>query len=177
MEQPVSLTLKQKAFADHWILTRNCLASYKHAYDWKGTDANAYNEGVLLRNHVRVSAYIIENLEYQMDKMGVTPEWIMERLSQEAVGAASDGARATNLKTMAQIRGMLVQKIEHVEKSLPDDGIALSIAGLHYLKPPQTPDELDNEDKIVYHILMDKINGDTPNIPQLILRFLPSTPS
>lgn len=151
------LTLKQEAFAQAWARSRNNTVAYKAAYDWKGmTDKSVWEEACRVRLNPKVAARILDLLQEQADHADLTDEWILDRLMVEAKEAEGDGARATNLKTLAQTRAMLVQRNIN-EESRSDADAVLELVSADYVHPVRTATELKSKDMRLYKALMGKL--------------------
>jgi len=153
------LSLKEEAFARHWVLTRNDVASYKKAgysiMEAESMRVQAYQ----VRTRESVAKRILEFMANAFKHAKITPKMIEEKLWEEASLAESDGARATNLKTLGQVHAMLTQKHEVEEHSLTDHDLAMSIAGADYENPPETVEDLDKRDAEGYNWVITKLSS------------------
>lgn len=109
----------------------------------RGSNSEAYREAYSTENmkpetvHVKacevnsngkVQERIAEILN-QCQINEITPELIEKMLLNEAMNAQSDGARVQAIKTMAQVKAMLKDVREVVERTMTDAEIIESIAG------------------------------------------------
>ena len=160
VETLAGLTLKQEAFARAWARSRNNTVAYKAAYDWKGmTDKSIWEEACRVRNNIKVTARILDLLQEQADHAELTDEWILDRLMVEAKDAEGDGARATNLKTLAQTRAMLVQRNINENETKSDAEAVLELVSADYAQPPKDCSELKEQDMKLYKALMSKLGN------------------
>ena len=159
VETLAGLTLKQETFAHAWARSRNNTVAYKAAYDWKGmTDKSIWEEACRVRNNIKVTARILDLLQEQADHAELTDEWILDRLMTEVQHCDQPGARATNLKTLAQTRAMLVQRNIN-EETKSDAEAVLELVSADYAQPPKDCSELKEPDMKLYKALMGKLGN------------------
>lgn len=153
-----NLTAKQLAFCEAYVRLGNKTAAYKVAYN---TNSMAYdtikNEAYVLTKNPDIAMTIAQLVETQVDAENLTDEWIIERLMQEATTAPTDGARAACLKTLAQVKAMLIQVHRDEQDNKTDEQSALEIAGINYMPPPASPDDLKAEDRQGYDWLLGRL--------------------
>lgn len=107
----------------------NNTAAYREAYDTENmTDKSAIELASRENAKVNVRSRIAELLA-DCQTGDITPELIEKGLVNEALNADSDGARVQAWKTLAQVRAMLKEVRETVERTMTDDEIIESIAG------------------------------------------------
>lgn len=155
------LTLKQEKFCHEYLKTGNASEAYRRAYDVGRTTRDDTIRGMAHteRRKPHISARIAELAEKYIKPISVTPEWIEERLTIEALNAQTDGARASNLKTLAQVHAMLTMKHEDEAAGMSDAQLALAIAGADYSKAPASPDELSEKDRGLHDAILRKLGG------------------
>lgn len=125
----VPLTRKQEGFCRAYVANNGngTLAAKQAGYSEKTAYAIASEN--LRKPHLKDRIQEIE--QAALDVNQITPELVKKLILNEAMTAESDGARATNLKTLALSLGMLKENVQVSEK-MPDDQIveALREAGL-----------------------------------------------
>jgi len=159
VETLAGLTLKQEAFARHWVMTRSDIGSYKKAGYAVMSEECMRVEAFNIRRTDTVSQRIVELLAEAFKHAKVTPQLIEEKLWLEASNAESDGARATNLKTLGQVHAMLTQKQIIEEQNLSDHDLAMSIASAGLETTPETIDELNETDRTGYNWVIAKLSS------------------
>ena len=155
---PGGLTPKQEAFCHNYLMTGNASEAYRRVYECNGSSAKTiWEEACALRKNPTVAPRIAELAEEYIKPINVTPEWIEERLSIEALKAQSDGARASNLKTLGQVHAMLTMKNRDTSHETSDDELILSIVGADMVNPPVSIKDLNEPDRKLYATLMAKM--------------------
>lgn len=161
-ERVVTLpTVLQDAFARAWLRSRNNVTAYRAAgYKWEGMTQNTLAvEACRVRNSPKVSLIILDLLQEQAEHANLTPEWVIDQLMMEAKYAEGDGARATNLKTLAQSLAMLVQKNINENETKSDAEAILELVSADYAQAPKDATELKTEDMKLYKALMGKLGN------------------
>ena len=110
-----SLTALQRAFVFEYIRDMNGTRAAKRA-GYKGGDEVLAVKASELRKHPKVNPLIRKLTAATADEMGVTKEWIVARLEELAADAAmagNHGAANSALRTLAQLRGDMIERVEH----------------------------------------------------------------
>lgn len=160
VETLAGLTLKQEAFAQAWARSRNNTVAYKAAYDCNGSAPETIHvNGCKVRNNDKVALRILDLIQEQADHAELTQDWVIDRLMTEAIHADGDGARATNLKTIAQSLAMLTQRNINETDGKSDAEAILELVSADYNVQPRDATELKKEDMKLYKALMGKLGN------------------
>ena len=113
-----SLTEKQRAFVLEYVIDLNATraaqrAGYAGSKD--GSDAAWGVRGSLMLRHPVISPLVRKLTAATADEMGYTREFILKRLEGVAEAATAEGQHATAAsvyRTMAQLRGDMVERVQ-----------------------------------------------------------------
>ena len=152
------LTLNQEAFAQAWARSRNNTVAFKAAYKHEEYSPEAlYVEAHRVRNNPKVALRILDLIQEQADHAELTQDWVIDRLMAEAIHAEGDGARATNLKTIAQSLAMLTLRNINESENKSDADAVLELVSADYAQAPRDATELKEADMKLYKALMGKL--------------------
>jgi hypothetical protein len=116
------LSLRQANFAKEYIKTRgNTTQAYKNAYGTED-DNVAASAGFRLLRMDKVKNEI-ERINREFDEKSVTPKIVIGAIADLALDVSKpDTTRTENLKSLAKIGGMFLERVETVTK--PHDNLA-----------------------------------------------------
>jgi phage terminase small subunit len=111
----LSLTELQRAFVFEYVKDLNGTRAAKRA-GYQGPDSTLAVRGSTLVRHPKINPLIRKLTKATADEMGITKEYLIARLEEVAADAALAGNHAaanSTLRTLAQLRGDMVEQVQH----------------------------------------------------------------
>ena len=89
----MSLTPKQKIFANEYLIDLNATRAYKMAYPNVTKEETAAAAGARLLRNVKVAEYIQERMKDREKRTEITQDWVLEELYKIASANGTDFAQ------------------------------------------------------------------------------------
>jgi phage terminase small subunit len=115
----VALTDKQKRFVTEYLVDQNAAAAYRRAKYACKNDNVAKVEGHRLLTNPNIASAIAAGQKKREEKTGITAEWALRRLQQEAEltgDGSSHSARVSALNLAMKHLGMLKEDAPHPDR-------------------------------------------------------------
>ena len=114
------LTGKQRAFVFEYLKDLNATRAAERA-GYAGNDSALAVRGSMLRRHPVVNPLIRKLTAATADELGLTSEYIMLQIEENAYAAALEGNHAAAnaaWRTLAQLRGDMIERVDVTSRQL-----------------------------------------------------------
>ena len=144
------LTLKQKKFADEYIISGNATESYKKVYSNVKEDSTASAGASRMLRNVKVKSYIDERLKEIESKKSATQQEVIEYLTSVM--------RGEHKEEILIGQGQGFQEITYIDVSAKDRLKAANLLNKIHQARESKQDETKKEDKLDIYIA--KVDGE-----------------
>lgn len=144
------LTLKQKKFADEYIISGNATESYKKVYSNVKEDSTASAGASRMLRNVKVKSYIDERLKEIESKKSATQQEVIEYLTSVM--------RGEHKEEILIGQGQGFQEITYIDVSAKDRLKAANLLNKIHQARESKQDETKKEDKLDAYIA--KVDGE-----------------